>query len=186
MSKNIVLIRFSSRGQGNCAAIADRIAEFYATDQVRKYTVDANIVQPCSNCDYECLTPGKTCSNLSAAQRTLMDAVCEADLVYYLIPNYCGYPCANYFVYNEKCVGYYNRDKVLMQKYLSAPKRFIIVSNTEGENFENAVRQQTKADPEILYLKTGKYRKRSTAGDMMESNEAKADLEAFLKRHSFV
>lgn len=180
MGKNIVLVRFSSRGAGNCAAISAHIQAQYGADHVQSFTMDANAVQACSNCNYECLTPGQNCPNLSVAQIAAMDAICGADLVYYIIPNFCGYPCANYFAYNEKCVGYFNGDRVLMQKYLEVPKRFIIVSNTEGVNFENAVRQQTGAEPEILYLKTGKYGKRSTAGDILESEAARADLNAFL------
>ena len=183
MSKNIVLIQFSSRKEGNCAAISKKITGFYGKEQTTAYTVDANIVQPCSNCDYECLAPEKYCPNLSTEQASIMDAICSADLVYYIIPNYCGYPCANYFVYNEKSVGYFNGDRARMQQYMSVPKRFIIVSNTEGDNFENALRHQTKSDPEILYMKTGKYRKRSTTGDMMESEEAQADLDAFLTKY---
>lgn len=185
MSKNIVLIRFSSRMSGNCAAISNQIEAFYANDTVSTYVMDANAVQACSNCNYECLTPGATCPNLSDHQRTAMDAICNADLVYYMIPNYCGYPCANYFVFNEKCVGYYNGDRALMQKYLSVPKRFIVVSNTEGANFENAIRQQFNGELDILYMKTGKYGKRSTACDILESEAAQADLNAFLNAISF-
>ena len=33
-----------------------------------------------------------------------------------------------------------------------------------------------------LYLKTGKYKKRSTAGDILDSQEAVADLTAFLEK----
>ena len=65
-----------------------------------------------------------------------------------IIPNYCGYPCANYFAYNERSVGYFNLDKVLMDKYMNAKKRFIVVSNTEGTNIENALTQQS-AEPKI-------------------------------------
>ena len=180
MRKNIILIQFSSRDSGNCASIGKHIQSIYHDQNVATFTLDANAAQACSNCNYECLTPGQNCPNLSEQQRAVMDAVCGADLVYYLIPNYCGYPCANYFVFNEKCVGYYNGDRALMQKYLGIPKRFIIVSNTEGANFENAVRQQNKGDPDILYMKTGKYGKRSTAGDIMESEAAQADLNQFL------
>jgi len=68
-----------------------------------------------------------------------------------------------------------------MQKYRSVTKRFIIVSNTESTAFADAMRQQTETDPEILYLKTSRYKKKSIAGDMMESPEAQADLEGFLK-----
>ena len=182
MNKSIVLIRFSSRNFGNCKAIADKIRDYYQTKKVLDFTVDANTVEPCSNCDYECLTPGKTCPNLDDVQKTIMEAICNADLTYFIVPNYCGYPCANYFAFNERTVGYFNGDRELMKKYMSVPKRFIIVSNTEGDNFANAMKQQVNGEPEMLYLKTGKYKKRSTAGDMMESDDAQTDLKAFLDR----
>ena len=72
-----------------------------------------------------------------------------------------------------------------MQKYMEVPKRFIIISNTEGANFENAIRQQAKGELNILYMKTSKYGKRSTAGDIMEADAAQADLDAFLDSFTF-
>ena len=102
MSKNILLIQFSSRKQGNCAAISAQIAAHYAADTVAQFSADEKVVQPCNNCNYECLLPGKLCPNLNDAHNQLMDAICKADLVYFIIPNYCGYPCASYFAYNER------------------------------------------------------------------------------------
>lgn len=184
MGKNIVLIQFSSRGNGNCSAITAEIAKFYsATRTIHSYIVNSNVVQACNDCNYECLQPDKQCPNLNSAQKEIMDNISNADLAYYIIPNYCGYPCANYFAFNERSVGYFNMDRASMQKFMSVPKRFIIISNTEGPNFENALKQQYSGDLDILYLKTGKYKKRSTAGDMMESLEAAADLKAFLETY---
>jgi len=69
-----------------------------------------------------------------------------------------------------------DRDK--MDRYMNVPKRFIIVSNTEG--FEDAMRQQTNETPEILYLKSRAYGKSSIAGDILSSDTARADLDKFL------
>ena len=118
------------------------------------YTVDACNMPACSNCDYECLTQGKTCPNLTHEQIQLYADVCNS-------------------------VSYFDLDRVLMDKYMSAKKRFIVVSNTEDANFENALAQQS-TEPKILYLKTVRYGKRSTAGDLMDSEDAKDDLIAFL------
>lgn len=68
-----------------------------------------------------------------------------------------------------------------MGKYRNVPKKFIIVSNTESQNFENLIRSQVASDPELIYLKTSKYKKISTAGNLMESEAAKSDLMKFLK-----
>ena len=185
MSKNIVLIQFSAREQGNCSSISREIATHYRKETVTRFTADSNIIQPCNNCNYECLTPGKLCPNLSKPQQQIMDAICNADLAYFIVPNYCGYPCANYFAFNERTVGYFNMDRAVMQKYMEVPKRFIVISNTEGRNFENALKQQVAGEPDILYMKSGKYHKRSTAGDLMDAVDAKTDLKEFLERYSF-
>ena len=108
-----------------------------------------------------------------------MNSILNSDMVYMIVPNYCGYPNANYFAFNERSVGYFNLDRALTGTYMSVPKAFIIVSNTEG--FEAAMRQQTKEEPRMLYLKSGKYKKRSTAGDILESEEAQNDLTAFMQ-----
>lgn len=181
MPKSIVLIRFSSRNSGNCSRISEIISGYYANEAVSSFIIDANTIQPCNHCDYECLQSQRVCPNLTAVQAEIMDAICNADLTYFIIPNYCGYPCANYYAFNERSVGYFNMDSALLEKYMSVPKRFIIVSNSDGKIFEEAMQQQVKGVPEILYIMTGKYGKRSIAGDVMDSDDAKADLTGFLR-----
>ena len=179
MNQKIVIIRFSDRPNGNCNAIASYIQEYLQSKTIKLYKINAKTMHPCGNCDYECLKSGSVCPNLTVEQKAMYDSICNADVVYYIIPNYCGFPCANYYAFNERSVGYFNLDKVLLEKFMSVKKRFIIVSNTEDQNFEYAMMQQTK-EPEIMYLKTSKYGKKSIAGDLMESEAAKADLLAFL------
>ena len=72
-----------------------------------------------------------------------------------------------------------------MEKYMTVQKRFIIVSNSE-EHFVQAMQQQTNDIPDILYLQSSKYGKQSIAGDILDSDEAKADLEAFLFHDRFL
>ena len=185
MNRKIVLIRFSSRDNGNCAAIAEFLTNYHCEDAVQNFKVDNAVVAPCGNCNYECLNPALKCPNVTEDQRKIMDAVCMADLVYFLVPNYCGFPPASYYAYNEKSVGYFNLNRELMGKYRAVSKKFIIISNTEGASFKEAIRSQVMAEAEMIYLKTGKYKKQSTAGDLMTSEEAKADLIVFLETDSF-
>ena len=81
---------------------------------------------------------------------------------------------------SDGCDGYFGGGRSKFDQYMSASKNFIIVSNMDSEQFSIAMKQQTSAEPEILYLKSGKYQKRSIAGDILESAEARGDLEAFL------
>ena len=182
MNKNVVIVSFSGRKSGNCAEIAKIIEQFHTRTNVQMFNVVELDIHACGECNYECLKPGEICPNVTEEQQTLMDALCKADMAYFIVPNYCGYPSANYFAFHERSVGYFNLDREKQAKYQSVPKRFIIVSNTEGNQFESAMQQHTSVKPEILYLKTRKYQKQSIAGDLMTSEQAQTDLLEFLQR----
>ena len=177
--KNMTILNFSSRNNGNCVKIAEYIAAHTSKTTIHSFVIDQRI-SPCNGCDYECLRPGVACPNVSEYQKEIMGAVLQSDLVYLIVPNYCGFPCANFLAFNERSVGYFNLDKALMQQYMQVRKRFIIVSNTENEIFQKAMEQQANDSSEVLYLKTSKYGKRSITGDILESPQALADLNAFL------
>lgn len=179
MKKMVALLNFSPRSDGNCENVCKSILRFYAESNIRSYSI-RNIISPCGACDYECLKSDVHCPSLSREQAEVYEAVCRADLVYFVIPNFCGMPNSLYYAFNERSVGYFNLDKTVMSQYMAVKKRFIIVSNTESNIFTEAMRQQTMGIPEILYMKTGRYGKMSIAGDMMKSQEAQSDLNAFL------
>ena len=180
MNKLITILSFSPRNSGNCAAISRYVSKYHEKHIVHSIVIDRNAVPACGNCDCECLKPDSVCPLRSKEYDRIMDMVSRSDLVYFVVPNYCGYPCANYFSFNERSVGYFSMDRNKMDRYMNVPKRFIIVSNTEG--FEDAMRQQTNETPEILYLKSRAYGKSSIAGDVLESDAARTDLYAFLSR----
>lgn len=184
MNKCVTILLFSSRKNGNCANIGKYVSKYYEMHTVNSVVIDRETVPACGNCDCECLKPGAVCPQRSKEYDRIMDMVCHSDLVYFVVPNYCGYPCANYFAFNERSVGYFGMDRGMMDRYMNVPKRFIIVSNTEG--FEDAMRQQTTNEPEILYLKSRQYGKRSIAGDILESDSARNDLDAFLSNDGFL
>lgn len=180
MNKSVAIISFSPRNNGNCAKISEYLSNHYMQTNVRSYSVNAENYKPCSGCNYECLTPGAVCPARTPYQMEVMDAVKDSDLVYMIVPNFCGHPCANFYAFNERCIGYFNGDRAVMNQYMSVPKRFIVISNTESDTFKAVMKQQTNGEPDILYMKTGKYKKRSTAGDILDSEDAKDDLDAFL------
>ena len=172
----ITIIDFSPRGNGNCTSVRNIIAEFYNRTDVRQYKVTADIIGPCANCNYECLTPGVICPLVSEQQKEIMCNASDSELVYFIVPNFCGYPNANYFAFNERSVGFFNMDREAMKRYMNVPKRFVVISNTESDQFKNAMKLQTNGEPDILYLKTSKYKVRSTAGDLMDCDEARVEL----------
>lgn len=181
MDKKVTIIRFSPRNTGNCEKIANYIADFYNRTNVYEYWISAENCEPCSGCNYECLNPTTTgCPTKSEYFTEVMDQALASDLIYFIVPNFCGYPNANYFAFNERLVGYFGTNRSARAQYMEIEKKFIIVSNTEGVNFSNAMQQQSTVEPKMLYLKSSKYHKRSTAGDILESEDAQQDLRKFL------
>ena len=179
---NITILNFSSRNTGNCGNISRHIVRKYANYNANVFMIDQQI-GPCGNCDYECLKPGEKCPNVTIYLKQALDSVLQSDICYLILPNFCGGPCANYYAFNERSVGYFGMDRSIMQQYMAVKKRFIIVSNTEGPAFDLAIQQQTSGDADVLFLKTGKYGKRSIAGDLLESAQALADLDQFLEAY---
>ena len=179
MDKKVTIIDFSPRNNGNCGSIAEIITDTYKRTNVRLFKITSENCSPCHDCDYECLQPGKACPFKPQILLDIIDSVCDSDIVYYIVPNFCGFPNANYFAFNERSIGCFD-DREKRNQYISVEKRFVIVSNTESEMFANAMQLQTKEPPQMLYLKTGKYKKRSIAGDLMTDEDARAELTAFL------
>ena len=171
------ILNFSSRENGNCARIGEYLLNYYQ-NKATVFTIDANNFAPCNTCNYQCLKPEMLCPQLNHEQRKIMDEICNSNLVYFIIPNYCGLPSANYFAFNERSVGYFNLDREKTNLYKKIKKRFIIVSNTEG--FDQYMQYQVNNTPDILYLKSSKYRKQSIAGDILDSEDARSALNAFL------
>ena len=179
--RNITVLNFSARENGNCAAICRYIANYFSRADVRIYNT-SELITPCGKCDYSCLKSGEKCPNVSDDYIEMMNRILGSHHVYFIVPNFCGFPCANYFSYNERSVGFFNRDQKLLEQYLSIRKRFVLISNTESEFWTEAMSQQTNDTPNILYLKSGKYGKRSIAGNILDSDEAKQDLQVYLNQ----
>jgi len=72
----------------------------------------------------------------------------------------------------------------LYEKYQTAKKKFIAVSNTNKENFVSAFQNHLKngAIPDILFLSARKYHQSSLAGELMDSADAREDLIDFLSQ----
>ncbi len=181
--KRITILSFSGRPKGNCANVSKYIKMHHAETNVRLFCWDT--FSPCGHCNYECLRPEQKCPILSADYKEMMDTICGSDLVYFVVPNYCGFPCASFYAFNERSVGYFNMDRERLNRYMSVKKRFIIISNTESIQFKAAMQQQTAEDPDMLYMKTSKYQKPSIAGNLLESENAQTDLQAFLDTFQF-
>ena len=112
----------------------------------------------------------------------LLDAVTHSDLVYFILPNYCDYPCANYFVFNERSQCYFQGRPELLEAYEKVPKRAVVVSNTNEDNFKSVLAYQSCNAMDVLFLHAKKYGKVSIRGDLMTDENAVRDVTAFVRK----
>ncbi len=182
--KTVCVLSFSGRKGGNCAAIGEEIRKYWSERaEVRVFDFSGLSIAPCGCCEYQCFHAREACPHSNDPERELCEAVAESGLTYFIVPNYCDYPCANFFAFNERSQCCFQGRPDLLEKYLAAPKKFIVVSNTNRDNFTAAFRYHMpeSEEPEILFLSAKAFQKRSIDGGLMESAQAREALLSFLE-----
>lgn len=176
---SVLIISFSARKDGNCDGISALIAEYYGQDSTI-YRFSRNQIHPCGNCQHECFSKER-CPYLDDPEYTLLESICHSDLVYFVIPNYCDYPCANYFIFNERSQCFFQGKPDLLERFLQIRKKFIVISNTNQSNFHQILSQNVETEPEILFLEAKKFGEVSIHGNLIASDRAVAEIIQFLK-----
>ncbi len=179
MEKPVVIISFSSRNDGNCEKISEYIRSLQNLS-VKEYRFADFSIHPCGMCQYECFKNNRKCPYIDDMEYTILDQICASAFTYFVLPNYCNFPPAQFFAFNERSQCYFQNHSERLESYLNVPKQFIVVSNTGKQNFVEAMRQHTSDEPEILFLSAKHYGKISIAGDILESEAVKADIRSFI------
>lgn len=176
----ICIISFSGRENGNCGSIAKELEKLYKND-VKTYDFSALALTPCTGCGYECFASGENCPYFGDPVFEIYDTITKSDLTYFIVPNYCDYPCSLFFAFNERSQCYFQKREDRLVKYLAAKKKFIVVSNTNRDNFTAAFQYhlEENSQPDILFLEARRFHKISIFGDLMKSEEARETVRQF-------
>ncbi len=153
MSKTVVIVSFSSRKGGNCEQISNYVAGLYPRSDVRMYAFSDFSISPCGSCGYECFRNSEDCPHIADQEAQLLKDVCSAGEAIFIVPNYCDHPCANFYIFNERSLCYFQGHPSRLEQYLRIPKKFLVVSNSESGSFRAAFVQHTTEEPNILYLR---------------------------------
>ena len=175
------IVSFSGRQEGNCARIAREAAACFPGDEIALFDLSAQPLRPCGGCRCECFADGRACPHIGDAEYPLLNALTHSDWACLIVPNYCDYPGALYFAFNERSLCYFSGHEALLERYGRVPKKFIVVSGTERAHFEEAFSQQTGGEaPELLMLSAKAYGRSSVAGDLMDDPAAREAVRAFV------
>ena len=183
---NISLLSFSGRSGGNCGCIAEELRQYWSGQaEVEVFDFSTFRITPCGRCAYQCFEDRELCPFFGDSEQLLCEAVLNSDCACFIVPNYCDYPCANFFIFNERSQCCFQQRPDLLEKYLAVPKKFIVVSNSSQDNFTAAFRYHVaeNTEPEILFLSAKSFGKSSAAGDLMDSAQARAVLLDFTALH---
>lgn len=178
----VCIVNFSGREYGNCKRVADFIHGKLSADKIVRFDFNAIDLTPCGKCKYECFGKRENCPYFSDEVYSIYDNITNADTAFFIVPNYCDYPCANYFILNERSQCYFQGREDLLDKYLKVKKKFIVISNTGKTNFLTAFGYQCEepSKSRVLFLSAMQYGKISIDGNITESVEALQDIEKFI------
>jgi multimeric flavodoxin WrbA len=180
----ICVVNFSGRRDGNCHDIARFIEQSLAAEhEITLFEMCDLEVAPCGKCDYECFYEDKTCPYAYDDMAGIYNTICMSDLSCYILPNYIDYPNAYFFIFNERKQGFFGRRTHLSERYSRIAKKFVVVSNTEEDNFRQILGRHVAENGcgEFLFLAAKDFDKGGVRGGMMESEQAKAQLYKFIR-----
>lgn len=167
------IVSFSGRFGGNCSRIANVIRQMKKEATV--YDFSNFSITPCGQCKYECFQQRERCPYFDDMEFAICESITNSDLTYFVVPNYCDYPCANFFIFNERSQCYFQNHEDLLDQYLAVRKKFIVISNTGQNNFTTAFCQHIleASTPDILFLSAKQFGKVSIHGDLTDSEDAR-------------
>ena len=147
----ITIINFSASRDANCIKIANFIENMMPKKEVKIFNFHEINLLPCGYCEYECVKKGDHC-RANDKLIEIYETISKSEEAIFILPNYRDYPCANFFIFNERGTGYYSCDIEKREKYKAVKKKFIVLSNSTGENFKKAFSYHVKSEPDILFL----------------------------------
>ena len=175
---SVCIVSFSSRKNGNCSQIGEFIKSLLPDATFYDF---ANLsINACGNCEYQCFNGGNNCPFFEDKEYEILDAITNSSITYFIVPNYCDFPCSNFFVFNERSLCYFQNNEELLKAYLQVPKKFILVSNSNLENFKTSFAYHTNNEPVVLGLSAKNYGKVSVEGNLLTSKQAVEDLRKFI------
>ncbi|MCL2670880.1 MAG: NAD(P)H-dependent oxidoreductase [Clostridiales bacterium] len=179
----ITILNFSGRKNGNCHGIAQVVCAALAGHVLSLSEMHDMEIAPCGKCDYECFRENTACPYAGDNLIGIYKAICTADLAIYIVPNYCDYPCAHFFAFNERSQCFFQNAPEKLDAYLQVKKKFIVVSNTGKENFLQAFQYHVEdgMPPDTLFLAAKEYGKSSINGDLTDSVDAMRAVAGFVR-----
>lgn len=170
-----IVVCFSGRAQGNCERLGNvarqSLQRLHPAEEVEQFCFSQADARCCGQCNYECLKPGMRCPKAGDAIWELYERMAAAQECVFVLPNYADYPCANFFLFAERGTGWFDGSEERLARYMRVPKKAIVVSGSEQENFRRVLQYQAE-EMQILFLSAREYGQSSLEGRLDENERA--------------
>lgn len=176
----ITIVNFSASKDANCIKIANHLKDLLNNKEIVIYNFEDFNLLPCGYCDYECIKRNEKCQ-INDKLNEIYESISNSEEAIYILPNYCDYPCANFFIFNERGNGYYSNEYGRRKKYLNIKKKFIVISNSCDDNFKKAFSYHVNGEPKILYIGAKKMGSSSLDKNLADNEGVKKLLKQFVK-----
>lgn len=168
-----IVVSFSGRADGSCAGVGEIAAQALGAKHIRFAEIKA---QPCGECGCECLRGGE-CPREDGVF-ALYEAISSAQECVFVLPNYADFPCAHYFIFCERGTGFFGGDEERLARYIAVPKKAIVISGGEQDNFRRALAYQAER-MDFLFLSAKDYGQKSADGRLAQDERVRARVEKF-------
>lgn len=168
----ISIINFSNRKNGNSQMIMEFLKEIYINAEIKTYNFSSMKISQCGNCNYECMKDKERCPYKDKIYNIYKN-IMNSDICYYIVANYCEYPCSNFFIFNERRCGYFNKNDKKLNKYLNIRKKFIVITNSNTINFLDIFKYHVNNEPDVLFISPKKFGLSSISDNVLSNINAK-------------
>ncbi len=177
----VSLVSFSGRENGNCDKIVDYIKGMLKDVEISIFKFSNRLnIHPCGNCDYRCLVDYGKCVYDDDIQKCYQ-MVHESDFSYWLIPNYSGVPCANYFIFRERSQSTWSKFPIS-----SVKKHFIVISNTDKTMFQELLKNEVNDETlNIDFFGSNMIERKSINGDLIDDEMIQSMINKLLIKDGF-
>lgn len=174
----MLFLNFSDRPAGNCGSVAALCSQMLGGQVIN---VSELFTQGCGACQTDCFQKGGVCPLPDAPAITALYEAITAQGACFIVPNYCDWPCSNFFRFCERGCGWFGIGTERTGRYLAAEKHFIAISNTNRSHFEEIFSKHVPParPPHILFLSAAAYHRVSLRGDLAEVEAVHAVLRDF-------
>lgn len=168
----VSIINFSNRKNGNSQMIMKLLSELYVDEKVKAYNFSSMHISQCGKCSYECMKENEKCPYKDKIYEIYKNII-SSDICYYIVANYCDYPCSNFFIFNERGCGYFNKNEKKLTKYLNVKKKFIVITNSNTKNFLDIFKYHVNDEPDVLFISPKKFGLSSISDNVLSNPSAK-------------